>query len=88
MWNFGNSETSYNIDKIKYTYLVPIKWKGNNDDIEKMDGPKEVEGFTFRGLTVMKIPEFNKCLINSMKKIYAYNPDYNTRIVKKGKVSV
>ena len=42
----------------------------------------------FTGLTGEELTKFNKALLNTMKSVYAYNPDYSTMIVCKGSVKV
>lgn len=42
----------------------------------------------FTGLTGEQLTTFNKALLNTMKSVYAYNPDYSTMMVCKGSVEV
>ena len=49
---------------------------------------KAVPARKFVGLSGKQLVEFNKKLLQTMKQIYAYNPDYNSLIVKTGDVSV
>lgn len=49
---------------------------------------KAVPAKKFIGLSGEQLAEFNKKLLETMKGIYAYNPDYNSLIVKAGDVSV
>ena len=42
----------------------------------------------FKGFGPNVLENFNKCLLTSMKNIYAYNPDYDTINIYKGTVSI
>jgi hypothetical protein len=40
----------------------------------------------YPGITIDKIEEFNRCMLQTMKSVYAYNPDYNTTTSYKGDI--
>jgi hypothetical protein len=80
MWYYDGTD--------KHVKMLQVEQKDNGNKVQAYDEKITEYYKTFTGLTLDKIPNFNKCLMNSMKTIYAYNPDYNTRIVQKGKVSV
>lgn len=42
----------------------------------------------FKGFTAANIQDFNKKLIETMKNVYAYNPDYNSLSVNVGTVTL
>ena len=42
----------------------------------------------YTGITGDKLENFNKCLLNTMASVYAYNPDYNTLSIKVGQPNV
>ena len=80
MWYYDGTD--------KQVKMLQVKKNKDGDEVEAYDDKITENYKTFTGLVLSQIPNFNKCLMNSMKTIYAYNPDYNTRIVQKGKVSV
>ena len=49
-------------------------------------GPKEMR--IFSGFTGEQVAKFNKCMIETMKNVYAYNPDYDQITVNKGDVTL
>ncbi len=77
------------ISAIDYEGVSPVKisgWdanKGNYAHSEHLS-----EGIIFSGFTGKQVAEFNKCLITTMKDIYAYNPDYDLLTVNTGKVTL
>lgn len=42
----------------------------------------------YTGMTSEQILKYNKCLLETMKSVYAYNPDYDKLVIKVGDVSV
>mgnify|MGYP003290752413 CR=1 FL=1 len=62
--------------------------RNKDDKTTPVKFEEEVEARQFIGLSGEQLVEFNKKLLNTMKDIYAYNPDYNSLIVKTGDVSV
>lgn len=42
----------------------------------------------YTGITADKLENFNRCLLETMSSVYAYNPDYNTSKFNIGEVSV
>lgn len=42
----------------------------------------------YTGITADKLENFNRCLLETMSSVYAYNPDYNTSKFNVGEVSV
>ena len=49
---------------------------------------KSVNALKFIGLTGQQLTDYNKKLLETMKGVYAYNPDYNSLSVKSGDVSI
>lgn len=47
-----------------------------------------VEKRVYTGITGSQLANFNKCLLNTMASVYAYNPDYNTLNIKVGQPNV
>lgn len=43
---------------------------------------------SFYGLTAPEIAKFNRCMLETMKNVYVYNPDYDNFPVKRGDVVV
>ena len=62
--------------------------RAEEDKITPVTFKKAVTARKFVGLSGEQLVEFNKKLLQTMKQIYAYNPDYNSLIVKTGDVSV
>ena len=62
--------------------------RGTEDRADPVEFEKAVTARKFIGLSGEQLVEFNKKLLQTMKGIYAYNPDYNSLIVKAGDVSV
>lgn len=49
---------------------------------------KSVNALKFIGLTGQQLTNYNKKLLETMKGVYAYNPDYNSLSVRVGDVSI
>lgn len=82
------SEFIVNMDHItNYTSrnAIYIGYKENKDPIGFAES---VNALKFIGLTGEQLTQYNKKLLETMKGIYAYNPDYNSLIVKAGDVSI
>lgn len=60
---------------------------GKNDD-QYVYTENETDYHKYTGVTRDKICTFNECLLETMKSVYAYNPDYSTIPANKGIVSI
>lgn len=49
---------------------------------------KPIQAREFIGLTGPELASFNKTLLTTMKDIYAYNPDYDSLLVRQGNVNI
>ena len=58
----------------------------NNGTPQTLD--KSVNALKFIGLTGQQLTDYNKKLLETMKGVYAYNPDYNSLSVRVGDVSI
>lgn len=59
-----------------------------NFDEEKLMKPEVNYLIEFSGISNNNLVEFNKCLLETMKNVYAYNPDYDTLNIKVGDVNL
>ena len=66
------------------TKVFDKEW-ANNDD-EFISGNTKAKEYT--GLTSLDLEKYNSRLLQTMKKVYAYNPDYDSLKMKAGDASV
>lgn len=81
----GNSVDGYIINNPKYNMCVNTPNSINNYT-EFISVSPNVQ--TFSGLTIKEIAKFTRCMLNTMKCVYAFNPDYNQISVNSGNVLV
>lgn len=85
-----NSEFISTLDYLvkKGDYIYPTY--NNNADLTINDPAKDVriDMRVFTGFTAEQITVFNKNLLNTMKSVYAYNPDYDQMLVNIGDVNI
>lgn len=82
--------------KNKALYNLSLNTKGvvdyNTEFISSIaHAVADIEGVSRRlytGITADKLENFNRCLLETMSSVYAYNPDYNTSKFNVGEVSV
>ena len=62
----------------------------NSEFISTTDGRINDTGDkrVFVGLSNTTLTKFNNCLMETMKNIYAYNPDYNSHLISTGDISL
>lgn len=75
----------FKVDTVAKNTLVSSYDKSNNDS-EYIN--LETLAVKYNGCSGSELANINKKLINSMKQIYAYNPDYDVRRIKQGDISV
>ena len=93
--NTKNSITYYSefISTLDYKTTSGKVW-GFDDDKSANEGDDPVQSeevYTMReytGFTASNIASFNKAMIETMKNVYAYNPDYNSLSIRVGDVNV
>ena len=79
------------LSTLDYNTITSTIWLfncGNNDSDErdKWYGPTTLR--EYKGLTGSEIAIFNKKMVETMKNIYAYNPDYDSLTVNVGDISL
>ena len=94
--NIGYTDTFTDDFKKKALYNLSLNTKGvvdyNTEFISSIAHATGDVGGTSRrlytGITADKLENFNKCLLETMSSVYAYNPDYDTSKFNVGEVSV
>lgn len=80
---------SVQINKDTTAYEFPF---GRDDRSVKttsdINSGNEVKSVKFSGFTYDELKDFNRKLLNTMKSIYAYNPDYDSLSIYKGNTAI
>ena len=90
-----NTLNSYSefISTLDYNVLNQVKmfdkeWEGGNDDKNQFLSGYVSQAREYTGFTSLDLEKYNSRLLQTMKKVYAYNPDYDSLKMKAGDASV
>lgn len=77
----------------RYSQLYPMLYSTNSTKQITDPSPDQGDSVTYQtnpylGIPLGELKDFNKYLINSMKDIYVYNPDYDNIYINKGSVNL
>lgn len=79
-WYVENSSNNKYVQNVRYNNK-DNKWEERHQDSLLS------EFCYFKGISPTKIKNFNKCLLETMKNVYVYDPDYKVK-VRKGNVNL
>ena len=77
-----------NSDTTQYEYFFGRNENRNVQTTSNINVGNEVKSVKFSGFTYDELKDFNRKLLNTMKSIYAYNPDYDSLSIYKGNVDI
>jgi hypothetical protein len=80
---------SFKINNSNTAYEFPFGRDDRNvQTTSKLNNGNEVNSVKFSGFTYDELKDFNRKLLNTMKSIYAYNPDYDSLSIYKGNIAI
>ena len=82
--SYGEFISTLQHSEFSSTKVFDKEWAKNDDDF--ISGNTKAKEYT--GLTSLELEKYNSRLLQTMKKVYAYNPDYDSLKMKAGDASV
>ena len=93
--NIGNNALMYNINptacdlcNLTLNTFNSVNYQGEFISTTECKTTADMKNRIFVGLDDETLTKFNTCLMETMKNIYAYNPDYTSHLISTGDVSL